>query len=67
MSELARDKWEIKRNMATLEIDIPYAFKEGDCISFSTYWGDVESITYNARLGLFEYYLVFDYESILEQ
>lgn len=66
MSELSRDKWEIIRNTASLDIDIPCAFKVGDCISFSMYWGDIESIAYNARLGMFEYYFVFDKDSILE-
>lgn len=65
MSELLKDKWEIVSNHGSLDINIPCALKEGDCISFSTYWGDIESITYNARYEMFEYYIVFDKDSIL--
>lgn len=68
MEELSRDGWNIKHSEATLEIALPSrVFKVGECISFSSYWGDIESMSYNVRLGIWEYYLSFDYEAILEQ
>ena len=66
MDELEKDGWEIKRNRGILDIDIPCRLKEGECLSFTTYWGDIESGCYNARLGMLEYEFVLDRDSLEE-
>lgn len=67
IEQLTSDGWDIRWVRGVLEVDMPHVLKEGDCISFTSYWGDIETRCYNVRLGMWQYEVCIDYKSFIEE